>query len=199
MGDTLLWGDLLLEGHRWCNTLVWGQQCCTTCMALQLLPNYSSHHPNLSKHDGSCSLATAAGPHWQVILQWNLPMLILMGDTSVMWWRHVSAPQAFFSERACTASTLLPSTIVCCRGDSAPASLTSHCQDTPFSQPRARRITPLLPPQPPASCSSDPVSASCDPAPPPSPAPRESGRLHSDYKMHPHFPPKFGGTLKCVL
>ena len=32
-------------------------------LALQLLPNYSSHHPNLSKHDGSCSFATAAGPH----------------------------------------------------------------------------------------------------------------------------------------
>ena len=61
---TLLWGDLLLAGHRLCNTLVWGQQCCTTCVALQLLgANYSSQHPNLSKHDGSCSFATAAGPH----------------------------------------------------------------------------------------------------------------------------------------
>ena len=40
-----------------------GWQFCTTCVALQLLPNYSSHHPNLSKHDGSCSFATAAGPH----------------------------------------------------------------------------------------------------------------------------------------
>ena len=66
MGDllpTLLWGDLLLEGHRLCNTLVWGQQFCTTCVALQLLPNYSSHHPNLSENDGSCSFTTAAGPH----------------------------------------------------------------------------------------------------------------------------------------
>ena len=35
---TLLWGDLLLEGHRLCNTLVWGQQFCTTCVALPLLP-----------------------------------------------------------------------------------------------------------------------------------------------------------------
>ena len=43
---TLLWGDLLLEGHRLCNSLVWGQQFCTTCVALQLLPNHSSHHPN---------------------------------------------------------------------------------------------------------------------------------------------------------
>ena len=60
---TLLGGDLLLEGHRLCNTLVWGQQFCTTCVALQLWPNYSSHRPNLSKHDGSCSFATAAGPH----------------------------------------------------------------------------------------------------------------------------------------
>ena len=60
---TLLWGDLLLEDLRLCNALVWGQQFCTTCVALQLLPNYSSHHPNLSKHDGSCSFATAAGPH----------------------------------------------------------------------------------------------------------------------------------------
>ena len=60
---TLLQGDLLLEGHRLCNTLVvWGQQFCTTCVALQLLPNHSSHHPNLSKYDGSC-FATAAGPH----------------------------------------------------------------------------------------------------------------------------------------
>ena len=66
MGDlllTLLWGNLLPEGHRLCNTLVWGQQFCTTCVALQLWPNHSSHHPNLSKHDGSCSFATAAGPH----------------------------------------------------------------------------------------------------------------------------------------
>ena len=55
--------DLLLEGHRLCNTFILGQQCCTTCVALQLLPNYSSHHPNLSKHDGSCSFASAAGPH----------------------------------------------------------------------------------------------------------------------------------------
>ena len=60
--DTVM-GDLLLEGHRLYNTLVRGQQFCTTCVALQLLPNYSSHHPNLSKHDGSCSFATAAGPH----------------------------------------------------------------------------------------------------------------------------------------
>ena len=60
---TLFWGDLLLEGHRLCNTLVWGQQFCTTCVALQLLPNYSSHHPNLSKPEGSCSFATAAGSH----------------------------------------------------------------------------------------------------------------------------------------
>ena len=80
---TLLWGDMLLEGHRLCNTLVWGQQFCTACVALQLLPNYRSHHPNLSKHDGSCSFATAAGPHRQVTLQWNLPMLTLMGDTPV--------------------------------------------------------------------------------------------------------------------
>ena len=95
--DALLWGDLLLEGHRLCNTLVWGQQFCTACVALQLLPNYSSHHPNLSKHDGSCSFATAAKPHWQVTMQRNLPMLMLMGDTPVTWWRHVWAPQAFFS------------------------------------------------------------------------------------------------------
>ena len=61
--DTVMGGDLLLEGHRLCNTLVWGQQFCTTCVALQLWPNHSSHHPNLSKHDGSCSFATAAGPH----------------------------------------------------------------------------------------------------------------------------------------
>ena len=27
--------------------------------------------------------------------------------------------------------------------------------------------------------------------------PSEPGKLHSDYKMHPHFPPKFGGG--CVL
>ena len=60
---TLLRGDLLLEGRRLYNTLVRGQQFCTTCVALQLLPDYSSHHPNLSKHDGSCSFATAAGPH----------------------------------------------------------------------------------------------------------------------------------------
>ena len=60
--DTVM-GDPLLEGHRLCNALVWGQQFCTTCVALQLLPNYSYHHPNLSKHDGSCSFATAAGPH----------------------------------------------------------------------------------------------------------------------------------------
>ena len=60
---TLLRGDLLLEGHRLCNMLVWGQQFCTTCVSLQLLPNYSSHHPNVSKHDASCSFATAAGPH----------------------------------------------------------------------------------------------------------------------------------------
>ena len=57
---TLLWGDLLLGGHRLCNTLVWGQQFCTTCVALQLWPNYSSHHPNLSKYVGSCSFGTAA-------------------------------------------------------------------------------------------------------------------------------------------
>ena len=66
MGDlllTLLWEDLLLGGHRLCSTLVRGQQFCTTCVALQLLPNYSSHHPNLSKHDGSCSFAMAARPH----------------------------------------------------------------------------------------------------------------------------------------
>ena len=25
------------------------------------------------------------------------------------------------------------------------------------------------------------------------PPPPESGKLHSDYKMHPHFLPKFGG------
>ena len=58
---TLLWGDLLLEGHRLCNTLVWGQQFCTTCVALQLLPNHSSHRPNLSKHDGTCSFASMMG------------------------------------------------------------------------------------------------------------------------------------------
>ena len=40
-----------------------GQQFCTTCVALQLLPNHSSHHPNLSEHDGSCSFVTPAGPH----------------------------------------------------------------------------------------------------------------------------------------
>ena len=58
--DTVMGGDLLLEGHRLCNTLVWGQQFYTTCVALQLLPNYSSHHPNLSKHDGSCRATAAA-------------------------------------------------------------------------------------------------------------------------------------------
>ena len=32
------------------------------------------------------------------------------------------------------------------------------------------------------------------PAPPPHPTPSsEPGKLHSDYKMHPHLPPKFGG------
>ena len=36
--DALLRGDLLLEGHRLCNALVSGQQFCTTCVALQLLP-----------------------------------------------------------------------------------------------------------------------------------------------------------------
>ena len=93
---TLLWGDLLLEGDRLYNTLVRGQQFCITCVALQLSPNYNSHHPNPSKHDGSCSFATAAGPHWQVTLQWNLPMLMWMGDTPVTWWRHVRMPQTFF-------------------------------------------------------------------------------------------------------
>ena len=33
--DTVMGGDLRLEGHRLCNTLVWGQQFCTTCVALQ--------------------------------------------------------------------------------------------------------------------------------------------------------------------
>ena len=69
---TLLWGDLLLEGDRLYNTLVWGQRFCTTCVALQLLPNHGSHHPNLSKHDGSCSFATATGPHCQIKLDYTL-------------------------------------------------------------------------------------------------------------------------------
>ena len=28
--------------------------------------------------------------------------------------------------------------------------------------------------------------------------PAASRKLHSDYKMHPHFPPKFGGEV-CVI
>ena len=35
----------------------------------------------------------------------------------------------------CTACTLLPSTIACRSGDSAPASLASHCWDTPPPSP----------------------------------------------------------------
>ena len=117
MGDlllTLLWGDLLL-------TLLWGI-CCWhcyggsaaggpqvvqhSCMGTAVLHNLCGSaavaklqlpSSNLPKHDGCCSFATAAGPHWQVTLQRNLPMLVLMGDTPVTWWRHVCARQAFFS------------------------------------------------------------------------------------------------------
>ena len=44
-------------------------------------------------------------------------------------------PQDFFSQRACTACTLLPSPIVRHNGDSTPASLASHRRDTPPPSP----------------------------------------------------------------
>ena len=69
--------------------------------------------------------------------------------------------------------------------------------DTPSFQPRARSIAPLLPP--PASYSGDSAPASCDPALLPPPPPREPGKLHSYYKMHPHFPPKFFWGVRLIV
>ena len=88
---------------------------------------------------------------------------------------------------------LLPSTIVCYSGDSAPASLAFPHWDTPSSQPRARSITPLLLPL--ASCSSDPAPASCDPTPllpPPSP-PASQGSYIRTIRRTLIFLPNLGG------
>ena len=94
---------------------------------------------------------------------------------------------------------LLPSTIVCYSGESAPASLTSHHLDTPSFQPRACSITPLLLPL--VSCNSDLAPASCDPAPlllPPS-----SGTSQGSYiwtvRCTPIFLPNLEGEVHLIV
>ena len=60
--------DTVMGGSAAGGPQVVQQSCMGTAVLHNLcgsaaVANYSSHHPNFSKHDGSCSFATAVGLH----------------------------------------------------------------------------------------------------------------------------------------